>query len=68
MTVEDFKRHLRTFPDDWEIEFSGLTFYRFKARGAKTVNVEFNEHFEQLHNPDTNTVDTILRIKSNLPG
>jgi hypothetical protein len=63
MTVEDFKRKLQIFPDEWEVEFSGLTFYRFKARGEKLVNLEFNEPFEALHNPETNQDDLILRIK-----
>lgn len=47
-TVGDFKKHLEVFPNDWEIDFSGLTFYRLKARGNTLVNVEFNEHVELL--------------------
>ena len=53
MTVDQFRQRLKVFPDDWEIEFSGLTLHRLKARGRNVVNVEFSEVFEQLHNPET---------------
>jgi hypothetical protein len=63
MTVDQFRQRLKVFPDDWEIEFSGLTLHRLKARGRNVVNVEFSEVFEQLHNPETKQADLILRLK-----
>lgn len=68
MTVADLKAHLKPFGDDWEIEFSGLTFYRTKARGERLVNIEFAEPFEQIHTPGTKNPDLILRIKSREAG
>lgn len=63
MTVGDLKRHLKPFADDWQIEFSGLTFSRTKARGEHTVNIEFAEPFELLHSPGSKEPDLILRVK-----
>ncbi len=42
-TVGDMKRELAVFDDDYEIDFSGLDFYRLKQRGDKLVQVEFNQ-------------------------
>jgi hypothetical protein len=43
MTVKEFKTLLEDWPDDWDIEFNGHTFYRFKKRDERMVNMEFNE-------------------------
>lgn len=64
MTVGDLKRHLQVYSDDWEIEFSRLSFYRVKERGPNLAQVEFCEPFERLHNPQTGQDDLILRIKA----
>ena len=63
MTVGDLKDHLSVFGDDWEIEFSGLTFFRTKARGERLVNVEFAEPFETLDTPGQTKPDLILRLR-----
>lgn len=42
-TVGDLIRELRVFSDDCEVEFSGLDFYRFKMRGDKLLQIEFNQ-------------------------
>lgn len=39
----DLKERLEPVPDDWEISFSGLEFSRFKVRGEKLIQIEFNE-------------------------
>lgn len=42
VTVGEFRRLLESFPDEWEITFSGgLEFNRLKQRDEKMVNVEF---------------------------
>lgn len=43
MKVKDLKEHLGEYPDDWDIEFNGLTYCRLKKRGETLVNMEFNE-------------------------
>lgn len=43
ITVGELKRHLEVFGDDWIVDFSGLEFYRTKARGDNTVQIEFSE-------------------------
>jgi hypothetical protein len=44
ITVGDLRRELEAFPDDWELTFGGvLEFHRTKARGPKTVDIEFNQ-------------------------
>lgn len=43
ITVGELKRHLEVFGDDWVVDFSGLEFYRTKARGEKLVQIEFSE-------------------------
>ncbi|MNE64111.1 hypothetical protein D3C80_1595010 [compost metagenome] len=35
---------LSALPEDTQISFSGLTYYRGKWRGPKRYNIEFNEH------------------------
>jgi hypothetical protein len=45
ITVGDLKERLAAFPDDYQIFFGcyDLDFYRFKVRGEKLVQVEFNQ-------------------------
>ena len=43
ITVGELKQHLSAFPDNWRLSFSGLEFYRLKARDVDLVAVEFNE-------------------------
>lgn len=43
ITVGDLKRMLSAFPDDTELSFCGLDFYRLKWRGPTLVQVEFNQ-------------------------
>lgn len=42
--VGDLKQALSVFPDNWDLSFNGLEFYRLKARGPALVCVEFNEN------------------------
>jgi hypothetical protein len=42
-TAGDLRRHLAAFPDEYEVDFSGLTFYRTKMRGPDLVQIEFAE-------------------------
>jgi hypothetical protein len=41
--AKDFRRALEQVPDDAQLSFSGLTFYRIKRRGPDVFQVEFNE-------------------------
>ena len=43
ITVGDLKAALEAYPDNYNLDFSGLTFYRLKQRGEKHVQVEFNQ-------------------------
>ncbi len=43
ITVGELREHLKVFPDDWEVTFGGLEFYRTKQRGDKLVQIEFNQ-------------------------
>jgi hypothetical protein len=43
ITVEQLVSQLRNFPQQAEVSFSGLAFYRLKQRGPDLVQVEFNE-------------------------
>lgn len=43
ITVGQLREHLAVFPDDWTLDFSGLEFYRAKARGEKHVQIEFSQ-------------------------
>ena len=43
ITLGEFRQHLEAYPDDYEIYFSGLDFYRIKQRGEKLIQVEFNQ-------------------------
>lgn len=42
ITVGALKKMLSAYPDDWDLYFGGLEFYRLKDRGNH-VQVEFNE-------------------------
>ena len=43
VTVGDLKRYLEGCPDDMTIFMGGLTFYRFKRRSEKILQMEFNQ-------------------------
>jgi hypothetical protein len=43
ITVGDLRRQLEGYPDDAELFFGGLRFYRLKSRGEKLVQLEFQE-------------------------
>lgn len=43
ITVGILREHLAIYPDDYELDFSGLEFYRLKQRGPELVQVEFSE-------------------------
>ena len=43
ITIGDLKAALEIYPDNYSLDFSGLTFYRLKKRGEKLVQVEFNQ-------------------------
>ncbi len=51
LTVGDLKRELKNWSDDSEIVFGGtmagaeLTFFRFKSRDEKVLQIELNEEF-----------------------
>lgn len=41
----ELKRRLASIPDDWDVMFAdGLEFYRFKVRGEKLLQIEFNQN------------------------
>lgn len=44
ITVGRLRQELELYPDDFELSFSGLTFYRVKTRGPDLVQIEFNEY------------------------
>lgn len=41
--VGTLKRQLCGVPDDWTIDFSGLTYYRIKQRAPTHLQLEFGE-------------------------
>ena len=43
VTVGDLKRYLEGWPEDMIVHMGGLTFYRFKQRGEKLLQLEFNQ-------------------------
>lgn len=43
ITLGTLRKHLELFPDDYEVSFSGLKFYRTKLRGTNLVQIEFEE-------------------------
>ena len=43
ITVGMLKQALEGIPDDHELDFSGLEFYRVKRRGPELLQIEFNE-------------------------
>lgn len=43
LTVKDMREGIDGWSDDAEIHFEGLTFYRFKRRGDRLLQIEFNE-------------------------
>jgi hypothetical protein len=53
ISVGRLREELATYPDDCELSFSGLEFYRIKEHGPKLVQLEFNE---QVHRDGTGRV------------
>ncbi|WP_417446318.1 hypothetical protein [Kangiella sp.] len=43
ITVGEMKEMLQGWPEDMELYFNGLDFYRLKQRGEKLLQVEFNQ-------------------------
>jgi hypothetical protein len=43
ITVGYFKELIKDWPDDLELDFGGLEFYRLKQRSEKRLQVEFNQ-------------------------
>ncbi len=43
ISVGQLRQELAGYPDDFEISFSGLDFYRVKTRGPKLLQIEFNQ-------------------------
>lgn len=56
ITVGMLRDALAMYPDDHELSFSGLEFYRVKQRGPDLVQIEFNEH---VHRDETGRVVVI---------
>lgn len=42
-TVGELKKHLEIYPDDMELNFGGLDFYRVKMRGENILQIEFEQ-------------------------
>jgi len=53
ISIGRLREELAGYPDDYELSFSGLEFYRVKPYGPKLVQVEFNEH---VHRDETGRV------------
>jgi hypothetical protein len=45
-TVGDLRRDLSLYPDDMELYFEGLVYYRVKQRGENLLQIELNEKEE----------------------
>lgn len=43
ITVGMLRQQLALYPDNYELDFSGLDFYRLKQRGPELIQVEFNQ-------------------------
>lgn len=43
ISVGQLRQEFEGVPDDWQVSFSGLEFYRTKVRGDKLIQIEFNE-------------------------
>lgn len=43
ITIGMLRQQLALYPDNYELDFSGLGFYRLKQRGPELIQVEFNE-------------------------
>ena len=39
----DFKKQIAAFPDHYDLDFSGLTFYRLNRQSETSIQVEFEE-------------------------
>jgi hypothetical protein len=56
ITVGDLREQLKVFPDDAELSFSGVRFYRLKDRGNSVVQLEFQEQVYRENRPTTGQV------------
>ncbi|QDU51206.1 hypothetical protein [Gimesia panareensis] len=53
MTVQEFKLLVERLPSDHDLIFSnGLSFYRFKQRDEKLIQLEFGENIYRDKNGD----------------
>lgn len=43
ISVRELRDALAPYPDDWELTFGGLEFYRVKTRGENLVQIEFSQ-------------------------
>lgn len=43
ISIGELKNLLANYPDHYQIDFSGLSFYRLKQRGETSVQMEFNQ-------------------------
>lgn len=60
--VHTLLESLQALPDDAEISFSGLTFYRVKPRGNNVFQIEFNELVSRSPDGVLTVVDPESRI------
>ncbi len=43
ITVGELRARFEGVPDDWTVDFSGLTFYRAKRRADSHLQIEFDQ-------------------------
>lgn len=43
ISIGELKQELAKYPDHYQLDFSGLSFYRLKQRGETSVQMEFNQ-------------------------
>ena len=43
ISIGELKHLLANYPDHYQLDFSGLSFYRLKQRGETRVQMEFNQ-------------------------
>jgi len=43
ISVGELKQHLSVYPDDFQLSFGGLTYYRLKTRDENLVLMEFDQ-------------------------
>jgi hypothetical protein len=49
ITVGELRAHLAGYPDQYTIDFSGLTFYRVKQRAEAHLQLEFGQTVYRDH-------------------